>query len=112
MTARGCQQVYQSVTVAAFEVWSDSYPGLYMYQLYTFVEGLDTCNGGASWAVDMSTQHYDGIEVNYGTSGAPVLGSYNNCFQGGSHVYRVMTSNYAKWSSASQWEGSSGFVNF
>lgn len=113
LSARGCSSTYEcACTTLLWQVWSDTYPSYSVWEIYTYVAGSDSCNGGQSYTFQMSTSHND-YSSNYGTSGSPAQGAYQNCLQGQSHVLRAQTSNYVLPASVStQWQGTVGYAYF
>lgn len=115
LSARGCARVWLCGTgcnTYLWQSWSDTQVSYVVYETYTYVASLDSCNGGAGWSFWGSTSNYS-YNTSDGTSGNPLQTGYTDCPSGSDHRYRVDTSNYELQSSAStQWYGSAGTVYF
>src|SRR5579875_3453843 len=114
LSARGCARTWDcgGCPTHLWQTWSDTQVSYVVYETYTYVASLDSCNGGAGWSFWGSTSNYS-YNTSDGTSGNPLQTGYSDCPPGGDHRYRVDTSNYELPSSVStQWYGSGGTVYF
>ncbi len=104
ISGRGCIRYPDPYSMS---VWADTYLSASVPPtwIYTRVIGYDNCGGGP-WSQRASTDHYDGPNVTYGTSGV-ATGGIQNCGQFG-HGYRV--EGWHEKLTGSTWEGYSGNV--
>lgn len=106
LSGRSCRQFYSGPQLW-WRVWGDTYAPQ-SATIYTYVSAWDSCNGGATWTVQMIAYNYNS-NTTYGTSGPAVQGNFLNCGPTDNHVYRNEGVHRRRNTPTSPWEGSSGY---
>ncbi len=104
LNGRGCLSWWDGAELL-WRIWGDTYAP-FSYDISTLVNGYDTCDGGAHWVFQMTSNYHDDFNASHGTSGGWKSGPYQNCTS--SHTYRVEGSHFRKKTSSSGWEGGWG----
>lgn len=111
LDGRGCAQWWQTTvgTENWWQAWGDTWAPAGSYAIQTYAAGYDSCSGG-SFVYRMSASNTV-YNTDYGTSGSPAFGSYDNACTN-NHRYAVYYVGQRQATSSSSWEGTGAWVYF